>query len=1405
MEQVQVELEVWNRRATETGIQQIVINRDGAAHDGAFGVPRTRKVEGSVLVTVDTRTRKVEASVLVTVDTRTRKVEAFVLVAGYREHVLAKSKLSSWWPGTEKCSAAAIGSPRVVIDREGAARDEAFGVARTRKVEAFHILPDSKLPPVVVLADSGEVIANSLAIDIGVAHIRKAVDSVLATSIGKERFMLGILARLKLLRWWLLVTQRISADVLRLDFLDHHFNSLKERLAIARELMEYIHSQLFAYFALVAPRLLYIVQYHIAHPPRLFLPTGYAAGSSDPRRFPSAPHYVVGLSLVLRYPGACAVAFFSFARPSRAFAVSYKPFWSTLRVSPLSTATYSVNFFINIVGDRNFRLVAVDGGHVGPGELVHVTRFREAFAHCVLSSHQWTSVIVLSPYPATVHHVINILARRPLDRLEELYVFTDVYLYQRSLGLSPDVLQRPDNLIRLHLRGAGCSRLHLPDFRALQVLRLANVPHFAWPTARDFCDFLRCASSLKEALGSYFGNFSIPASQHSTPLLPRLSMLSVANRDWEHVYDGVLQRSGRGQLLRQLRVVVPQLNSEPFQSLPPNSLAHYVSTKEIVQELAWHELRPFDLYADSIIYAVRYFPHSGDGWLFLFLLRGDDWYKKIGNWSQLVCMQLALDVIWSKSGIFCKISKKQVPRCKRVRLPAASDPLSEDQLKRLEKGFGREIKRLAQVAKDNRVVMSQFSFQEALLGRAQSVPPALVKWDDASPRIAVSNDGFGLVVHLPGAIREASADILLSELVQFVHDGFKGTLSLAAGADGQTRGQRKSYNIRPGQVAGLFKLVRAWLPIGHPHDNPVPSRDMLKTGKGFAASLQLIAQLRLISHRVNCLIDEIDPTHSAQLQELHASACKRYRFYDILGTKDPLYMEGRELMYNRQTPLHADKSDPKNGWAVLVVVGPFTGGDLFIPCLNLQMRYTHGTMIMVRGKLLPHEVFVDALSISNPPRFVPQIRTFPSFEYAAKSKRERALKMETPKNIGNGTRFPNEVLGEVFVCVLADNLLSDPITHAWNRRTLQKVCSSWAHIVWGLPEVWRMLYIDEESTDADIRTCLHYAGALSLDIFLDLSAFDRRLGWLEEFLERKFDVLDDALGRCETLLVQCEGELEHDSVVQGALPVHNQQYQKHRLTVKHSFVQFGIFVGGDSLTRLEIGPIAAEAEVSARQIMDALVPCKKLTHLRLSDIHTSDVPSRSILDPKRTPKMLHLTHLAILCTHPSVVYLAISLKVPNLQYLDFESANEHLRCLTGLEKGWRNMSWSNIRSLRLTVNMVDWELCSVYDGFPRLQHLDLRGMRAGAAKLLAALHTYSRNHNSVAPTLSDIHIQGPLDWATAEAILVHRQRNHYRPDAVVKTYERGPLGGLQTFLYSVVGARVVRNPADDLVPAVLRF
>ncbi|KAJ6602977.1 hypothetical protein B0H10DRAFT_1957976 [Mycena sp. CBHHK59/15] len=64
----------------------------------------------------------------------------------------------------------------------------------------------------------------------------------------------------------------------------------------------------------------------------------------------------------------------------------------------------------------------------------------------------------------------------------------------------------------------------------------------------------------------------------------------------------------------------------------------------------------------------------------------------------------------------------------------------------------------------------------------------------------------------------------------------------------------------------------------------------------------------------------------------------------------------REGCMGEVTPLHPDNSDPKKGWAALVVLGPFTGGALHIPSLKLHMRYTNGDMILIRGRILPHEV-----------------------------------------------------------------------------------------------------------------------------------------------------------------------------------------------------------------------------------------------------------------------------------------------------------------------------------------------------------------------------------------------------------------------------------------------------------------
>ncbi|KAJ7495449.1 hypothetical protein FB451DRAFT_955498, partial [Mycena latifolia] len=75
---------------------------------------------------------------------------------------------------------------------------------------------------------------------------------------------------------------------------------------------------------------------------------------------------------------------------------------------------------------------------------------------------------------------------------------------------------------------------------------------------------------------------------------------------------------------------------------------------------------------------------------------------------------------------------------------------------------------------------------------------------------------------------------------------------------------------------------------------------------------------------------------------------------------------GREIRFNRKTPLHADSGDPKAGWAALVALGGFKGGVMSVPAVNLRMRYSGGDLVPIRGRVLKHEVedFSDGQRIS---------------------------------------------------------------------------------------------------------------------------------------------------------------------------------------------------------------------------------------------------------------------------------------------------------------------------------------------------------------------------------------------------------------------------------------------------------
>jgi hypothetical protein len=61
-------------------------------------------------------------------------------------------------------------------------------------------------------------------------------------------------------------------------------------------------------------------------------------------------------------------------------------------------------------------------------------------------------------------------------------------------------------------------------------------------------------------------------------------------------------------------------------------------------------------------------------------------------------------------------------------------------------------------------------------------------------------------------------------------------------------------------------------------------------------------------------------------------------------------------MWNRQTPLHLDGADPLNAWVTLMTLGEFTGGELYIPSLNLRLHYEPGAIVLLKGRRLSHVV-----------------------------------------------------------------------------------------------------------------------------------------------------------------------------------------------------------------------------------------------------------------------------------------------------------------------------------------------------------------------------------------------------------------------------------------------------------------
>ena len=79
---------------------------------------------------------------------------------------------------------------------------------------------------------------------------------------------------------------------------------------------------------------------------------------------------------------------------------------------------------------------------------------------------------------------------------------------------------------------------------------------------------------------------------------------------------------------------------------------------------------------------------------------------------------------------------------------------------------------------------------------------------------------------------------------------------------------------------------------------------MIRTAHQFNLAMLLRREIKISSIMINSLLEIFDPTQYQALSQLRDAVHKKYPAAQALDSVDPLMMEGRAIMFNRQTGYH---------------------------------------------------------------------------------------------------------------------------------------------------------------------------------------------------------------------------------------------------------------------------------------------------------------------------------------------------------------------------------------------------------------------------------------------------------------------------------------------------------------------
>lgn len=139
---------------------------------------------------------------------------------------------------------------------------------------------------------------------------------------------------------------------------------------------------------------------------------------------------------------------------------------------------------------------------------------------------------------------------------------------------------------------------------------------------------------------------------------------------------------------------------------------------------------------------------------------------------------------------------------------------------------------------------------------------------------------------------------------------------------------------------------------------PVPSADLCKGSNRFSICSKLCRELAKTSTRINLLLSQVFPAFSQALKSLQEELGKGPdgAAFDALQRMDIIDFLARSVIFNRATAIHHDNKDVVAGCAALLSLGSYLGGQLYVPDLDRVFPFPPGTLVFIRGAVLPHMI-----------------------------------------------------------------------------------------------------------------------------------------------------------------------------------------------------------------------------------------------------------------------------------------------------------------------------------------------------------------------------------------------------------------------------------------------------------------